>query len=76
MDLECKIPRIKVGVKSVVKSVVLRRLRTVEELEDPEGVLPLDPLLWQQVPSIFGKCCRIGCDIKATRSWEIGRAHV
>lgn len=57
MDLECKIPRIKmdaVDVNLVVKSVVLRRLRMPEELEDPEGVLPLDPLLWQQVPSIFG----------------------
>lgn len=49
MDLECKIPRIKmdtVDVNLVVKSVVLRRLRMPEELEDPEGVLPLDPLLY------------------------------
>jgi len=56
MDLECKIQRIRidtVDVNLVLKSVVLWRLRTTE-LEDPEGVLPLDHLFRQQVPSIFG----------------------
>lgn len=46
MDLECKIQRIgidTVDVNLVLKSVVFWRLRTTE-LEDPEGVLPLDHL--------------------------------